>query len=403
MHVAADSRDSTEAALRATVEVLERLERAPCSAGEREAAEWIAARLREAGLPARVERDRVHGSFEWPLGSLAALGAAGGVAALAGRRRIALATGAAAAAAMWQDLGGGRRRWFRRLLPQAETSNVVAEAGDAGAERTLVVLAHHDAARTSFVFDQALPRLLFRRLPWLVSRLDRWPPLMALVVGGPALVAAGAAAGSRRVAAAGTLLAACTVAVMADMVTNEVVPGANDNLSAVAVLLELARELVEHPPRDLRVVLLSAGAEEANQEGMLAFARRHLADLPPETTCFLCLDTVGSPQLVLIEGEGFLRMRDYSERFKRLVADAAAGVGVALRRGLRFTFATDGLVPLRAGYDVAAVGSVNDYLVPSNYHWPSDTADRVDYRSVAAALRLTERVVRRLEEGPPGA
>jgi hypothetical protein len=44
---------------------------------------------------------------------------------------------------------------------------------------------------------------------------------------------------------------------------------------------------------------------------------------------------------------------------------------------------------------------------PSNYHWPTDTADRVDYDSVAATVRVCEKVVRWLAADglaarPPG-
>jgi Peptidase family M28 len=383
-------------ALRATVTELAALERAPCSSGEAEAAERIAERLRDAGCSVRVERERVHGSFHWPLGVLAAAAAAGGMAALRGRRGAGALAGAAAAALMWEDLSGGHRRPLRRLLPRGSTANVVAEAGDPRAERTLVVHAHHDAAHTSFVFDQRLPRLLWRLAPGLLERRDRWPPVMGLVVGGPALVAAGSALGSRRATALGAGLSAATAAVMADMAARPVVPGANDNLTGVAVVVELARLLRDRDLEGLRVLLVSAGAEEANQEGMIAFARRHFDELPPERTWFLCLEMVGSPELVLIEGEGFLRMRDYPEDFKSLVAECAREAGVHLRRGLRTTYATDGLIPLRGSYPIVSIGSVNEYLVPSNYHWPTDTPDRVDYGSVGAALELALGVVERL-------
>jgi Iap family predicted aminopeptidase len=72
---------------------------------------------------------------------------------------------------------------------------------------------------------------------------------------------------------------------------------------------------------------------------------------------------------------------------------------VHLRRGLRLTFATDGLIPLRASYPSASIGSVNELLLPSNYHWPTDTPDRVDYGTVESALALARQVVRRLGAG----
>ena len=52
-------------------------------------------------------------------------------------------------------------------------------------------------------------------------------------------------------------------------------PGANDNLTAVAVLLELARLLREQPVEGVRVLLVSTGSEESFMEGMRGWVRRH--------------------------------------------------------------------------------------------------------------------------------
>jgi hypothetical protein len=384
----APAQTTTEQALHADVAALAAIDRLPCSPGEREAAEWIAQRLRATGARVRIDDELVHGTYFTPLGIFNAIAAAGGVALLAGRRAGALA-GALGAAGIWQDLTGGRRRWLRPLLRRAHTTNVVAEIGDPDAEHTLVVHAHHDAARTSFIFDQSGARFMVDNFPWLMARTDRWPPLMGLVIGGPAAVTLGGLLGSKKTAFWGTAFAAGTAVVMGHMVRQPVVPGANDNLSGVAVLLEVARRLEQSPPPPgVRVILLSAGAEEANQEGMLAFARRHFGRLSVERTSFLCLDTVGSPHLLLIEGEGFLKMYEYPAEQKARVEAAAADAGIDLRRGMRFTFATDGLVPLRQGYQVATVGSVTEYLVPANYHWPTDTPENVDYGSVADATEL---------------
>jgi hypothetical protein len=393
--------NKTEAALYADVAALAAIDRLPCSAGEAEAAEWIAARFRETGARVAVDEELVHGTYFTPLGVLNGVAAAAGLAVLLGRRRVGGVVATAAAAGIWQDLTGGPRRALRRVLKRQLTTNVVASIGPEDAEHTLVVHAHHDAARTSFIFDDTATKFVIDHLPFLMSGRDRWPPLMGLVWGGPAAIALASVTGGKKTAAVGTAFAAGTAAVMADMARQPVVPGANDNLSGVAVLLEVARRLRDGggPPEGVRVILLSAGAEEANQEGMLAFARRHFPELSVERTSFLCLDTVGSPELVLIEGEGFLKMFEYPSHQKERVASAAHDAGVRLRRGMRFTFATDGLVPLRQGYATAAIGSMTEHLVPSNYHWPSDTAENVNYTSVANAVQIVMATIARSANG----
>src|SRR3954451_8641940 len=118
--------DAVAERLRGDITTLAALDRLPCSPGEREAAEWIAERLRDAGARVTIDEEAVHGQFFTPFGLLSAAAAAGGLAVRRGHRAGAL-VGAAAALLMEQDLAGGPRRWFRRRLPQRPTANVVAE------------------------------------------------------------------------------------------------------------------------------------------------------------------------------------------------------------------------------------------------------------------------------------
>src|SRR5436190_5547875 len=128
-------------------------ERPSASPGERAAAEWIAGALRELGLESVVEEGRAHGGFWWPLGLLNAVAV---IAAMLRPRWLGRALAAAAAAAMVDDLDH-RSRWFRRaVLPRHPTYNVHAVAGDRDAARTVLVVAHHDAAHGGRIFDTAL-------------------------------------------------------------------------------------------------------------------------------------------------------------------------------------------------------------------------------------------------------
>jgi hypothetical protein len=394
MTAAADAARSLDAELEAAVRHLAAIERPSASDGEREAAEWIAAALQSEGCRARIEEERAHGGFWWPIGLLSAVAA--GAAALSARRRslgALLALGVLAA--LFDDLDH-RTRWFRRLLPQRSTWNVVAEAGDPGATRTVLLTAHHDAAHGGAIFDPRAMAWFARRFPERHARAAHWPRIMRLVMLGPLLVAAGAGLRRRSLSTAGAVASAASAGVMADIGLRKVVPGANDNLTSVAVLLALARALRRQPLRGLRVVLVSTGSEESNSEGMQAFGRRHFASLPRETTDFIVLETLGSGRLAAAESEGFLVHHDYPDDLKALASECARELGIELERGLRIVFATDAQLPLHAGYRTMVLGSINELKVPANYHKPSDVADNVDYACVADAARLAEAMVRRL-------
>jgi hypothetical protein len=385
--------DALRAELEDVVRELASFERPSASDGERRAAEWIARRLSAHGCAARVEQERAHGTYWWPMGVLCALAGAGG---LTGRRAHALAAGAFAAVAIADDITGGRQWFRRRLLPSRPTWNVVAETGDHDAERTVVVVAHHDAAHTSVLFSPAPSAFVGEHLPALLERTDTTPPLMWPVIGGPLLVAAGALLGARALRTAGTVMALACAATFAEIGARPVVPGANDNLSGVAALAGLALRMAQAPVAGVRVLLVSTGSEESFMEGMQAFARRHFADLPTDRTHVICIDTVGSPELVMLEGEGMLRMHDYPEAFREAVAQCARRAGVHVRRGLRFRNATDALIARRAGYPTVMLGSVNRYKLPDNYHWPTDVPENVDFSTTADAVALCHEVVRTL-------
>jgi hypothetical protein len=384
---------SRRALIERVVRELASYERASASAGERRGADWLAGELRAAGCrDVRVEEERAHGGYWWPLGLLNA------AAALAGRlgRLPAALVGGAAAAAIYDDVSGGRLWFRRRTLPHRPTWNVVAELGDPDARRTVVLMGHHDAAHSGLVFHPALPRIGMRLAPRLHERASQSIPILFGVFLGPLLLALWGLLGGRRLRGAGTCFSLGAAAAMANIGSSAVVPGANDNLSAVAVLVAVAHELAERPPEGVRVILLSTGSEEAFMEGMQGFARRHFPSLPRESTEFLCLECVGSPQLCVVEAEGMLRMRWYPSDSREALARAGADAGVELVRGLRTVAATDALIALRAGYPTCTLGGIDETKFPANYHWPSDAPDNLDWQSVEDAVEVSLRYVRLL-------
>ena len=134
-------------------------------------------------------------------------------------------------------------------------------------------------------------------------------------------------------------------------------------------------------------------------EGMRAFAERHFPALPRDRTTYVCIDTLGSPDLLALEAEGMLRLRPYPRDLIELVHLCAEELGIFVHRRLRFRNATDGVIALIAGYPAIALGSVDEFKIPTNYHWPTDTAKNVDYGTLEDAARLSWAILNRLAPG----
>jgi hypothetical protein len=395
--------DGAQATLREVVTTLAPIERRAGSSGERQAADWIAERLRNAGCDAQVEEEQFLDGYARVIGSLAGAGAVAGLTALAAprTRRLAAAAAAAVTAAIADDISNGPRLFRRAMSPCKPTWNVVGRCGDPDAERTLVVLAHHDAAPTGAIFDPRAQAWMGERFPGLLERVDTSLPLWWAMLAGPGLVALGAARGRRGRLAAGVVGSAIGAAAFADVARSPIVPGANDNLTAVAVLVALAERVRADPVPGLRLLLVSCGAEEVIQGGIYGFARRHFPALNRDRTWFLNLETIGSPRLILLEGEGPVVMEDYFDTgFRDLVARAAHNAGAGVRRGMRARTSTDAVLPSRAGYPTATLASMDRNKALSHYHLISDTPENVDYTTVRQALTITEAVARELAVNP---
>lgn len=378
------------------IDTLAPLDRAPCSSGEREAARWIAKRLTAAGCDAVARDDEdAWGTFPPTITAVGVAGLLGALLIERGRRRAGALLATLAAGTLVDEVQNGPRLARRLLRRKRSTVNVVGSLGPDDAPRTLVVLAHHDAAQTGVVFDQSWARALYARRPDLLAagtkQIPQWwlglaPGLLGLLSvwtrrRGPARAAMG--------------LAALGTALVGDIWRNPTVPGANDNLSGVAALVAFAEAWALQPVPGLRVLLVSAGAEEALQEGIRAFMARWRANLPVGRTWFLNLDTVGSPDLVMLEGEGPIWMEDYADAsFRDAIERSARSEDISLERGIRARASTDGIIPSRAGYPTATIVSLMPWRLPGNYHLMSDTPNNIDYGAVERATRLAYAVAR---------
>jgi hypothetical protein len=165
-------------------------------------------------------------------------------------------------------------------------------------------------------------------------------------------------------------------------------PGADDNASGVAVLLELARTMAAEPPRPRPVVFAVVTGEEA---GLLG-SRHLLSTLPPDVQPFACvnLDTVGR----LSEGKLYVLNADSAREWRFIF------MGVGYTTGAPISVVSE---PLDASDQVACIEhgipAVQLFTGPTaDYHRPTDTVATIDAEGLVVVTEAAHEAVGYLAE-----
>jgi Zn-dependent M28 family amino/carboxypeptidase len=270
------------------------------------------------------------------------------------------------------------------LLPGRPGHSVEARIpSNVPSSRTLVLVAHHDAARTGLVWHPMAHAANRRRS----ARSGRTFPSHAA----PLIGLATAATGPRYLRVPARLLLALSALLFGQAALSPTVPGANDNATGVAAVLELVRRLKKRPLPGVDVVIVSPGGEEAGSVGMQAWMRGPGRSLDRRSTLVVNLDAIGSGgHLVVSHREGltgWFRGGDVD-----LAKRGARVAGLAAPRAVTFPNVTDAFVARRAGLRAVSILSYDDGWI-SNLHLPSDVAANVGWSTVDQAIALTEGTV----------
>ncbi len=212
-----------------------------------------------------------------------------------------------AALCIWRSLSA--------LMPKRRSQNIIVTLKVGKPKRRVAVTAHYDSAPCMisyklhlFVRFTFLPTLAIVTLVLTLRALGilpGWPLVWGVLAFIFLPVCAGLfiTASSRRVS-----------------------PGAYDNASGVAVMLEVARVFSEAPPKDMELSFIAFGAEE---QGLVGARKLVESKVLAEDTRVLNLDGVGlGSQAYVIEGNGILRRRRTSPELNDVLADSIKSAGL---------------------------------------------------------------------------
>ncbi|MHA1756957.1 MAG: M28 family peptidase [Promethearchaeota archaeon] len=159
-------------------------------------------------------------------------------------------------------------------------------------------------------------------------------------------------------------------------------PGANDNLTGTACVIQLARYFQKNPLKNTELVFLLTDAEEMGLYGAQAFIDEKNKDFHPKNTFFIVYDTIGDKPLLNLKSFG-IPPKIVSKRFQKIVALAKEKNMLPKLKSMYLPIgaATDHVIFKRYGYDVLIIASLCKKV-----HTKNDTIDYIYEEPLIQAL-----------------
>ncbi len=378
-------------------------DRGPGSAGEARAAEYVASRMTDLGLSPEVHKFRMlpHFGFSWALHGLLCLTAC----ILAYYYPFLAACIVLFAIISFEGDTSGKFYFIRRVLPPGSSRHVIGSLKPGGKVlKTIYVAAHMDAGQMGFLLN---PKNAVR-----ISRLSKklfnvQPPLLMPIFWSMAftLIAVLIHAFFGTTIVTDVLLIVAIIFNLTIIVTvsgfefARISPGANDNASGVAVMLDLIRRFRQKPLHNSEIRFMGVGSEETFMNGMATYLNKTEKMLDKKNTLFLVPEScgVGKPKVIIGEGVSGIVYNDPALCGAALVAAKKLGYKetepIVLRSG-----GTDVSPATRRGF--AATGIIctdDDYYVP-NYHWTGDTPENIEPETLKKSADIFEETIRIVDD-----
>ncbi|MGQ9553432.1 MAG: M28 family metallopeptidase [Anaerolineae bacterium] len=385
-----------ERVLRTVRDIIERFgPRLPGSEAERSTAQYLRDRFLKLGLDVELQPVALTTQQHLPL--ILAYGLVVLAAIIMARSpAIAAPIAVAGLAAILTEANGTPT--ISRLLPKRQSYNVIAKIpGDSPARRYIIVVAHLDSARAT-MFSHPRAALIQRQSFMLALNTAAIIAVLAVL---------GSLAPLARVwwvaFAAGLYLIFHITVLVHGSLHLPPSPGANDNASGLAVLVELPECL--RSLKATEVWLVATCGHEVGLAGMRAFLNQNLPSR--DSTGVINLESVGAGGLCLTLSEGYLRRTPVSRRLLEVAAEVVHTARLPVQARHYQNEPTEASLALSAGIPaISLVGFDRRGAVP-NWHWHSDTVDNLEPATIAVAAKLVEGMVSRLDVSikttlPPG-
>ncbi len=172
-------------------------------------------------------------------------------------------------------------------------------------------------------------------------------------------------------------------------------PGADDNASGVAGLLELVKQLAHNSIQEKHnYVVVFFGAEEIGLQG----SRHFVQNLPFNKSSIHCMINVDMIGRFSAERQLLVRGMNTSQLWSPLTAKANQTIQLPIRSMELGVYSSDHLPFFNQQIPILSFSTG----VHEDYHRPTDTEDKIDYFHLSKIVQLIHNLVVGLEDSVPG-
>ncbi|MCW3126857.1 MAG: Peptidase family [Bacteroidetes bacterium] len=182
--------------------------------------------------------------------------------------------------------------------------------------------------------------------------------------------------------------------VLFDMHGDEVVHGASDNLTGVAVAVEMAKVFSEEKLKHTRLRVISFGSEEACLRGAWAYAKEHKQQLLDEKAFLFNMDTIKDTEHLTIGTLEANTLVFYKKENIKLVEDAFKAEKIPVKILPLMVGASDASAFHIQGLPaICVIGMDSEKLDPS-YHTRLDTIEYINPEALESMKKVLVRFIK---------
>lgn len=349
--------------------------RASATKNEHKAAEHIYQIMRNIGLVAKIDFFRSQKRMTWELIAIMSFFIAE-VILYFNYPVVSLISGILGVILFW----GYFTTCFKPLAPLfrfSRSCNVIGRLIHSNAPFKVVFTAHHDTARSGPLWN---PKTVANfRLNFLLGFFII-VALQILII--PRVISFSYDFVIIKIAIAviGVYIVGHIVVLLISGLRGELVQGASDNASGVAVMLDVASRLKEDSFPLMDFWFVSTGSEEVGAVGMSNFLKTYAEDLSKGTTYFINFDNLGKGTPHYFLGEGMLNFYKFSPDLIKAAERTARLKEFKEIRSAKYKVAyTDAVVPASRGHQAILFLALDERGLIPNWHWHTDTIENIDF------------------------